>query len=328
MMVSIVTPLYNRNKLIAETISSVQAQTYTNWEHIIVDDGSTDGSQEVVKLFVKKDKRIRFFQRDRKPKGASTCRNFGIERCRGQYVVFLDSDDLLAKFCLKERLATMKEHTECDFWVFPMQFFYSSAGDLDRVWLKSTHDNYLSGFLSQVQWLITSPIWKKEALIQLGGFDESLLGWQDWDLHIRALIHNYKFEVFDVVSDCFCRRDDTERISKNQHKVQQLENRIGLFSKIYALLTDQQRLTRANRSLLIDKYLDTSLSLYNLDHRKKAFDSLKRAKRIGLLNNLNFYMAQLHLRMFANYSNRYANYVYRKIWSSLPGGIVWQLYNG
>ena len=77
-LVSIIIPTYNREHLIGETLNSIIAQTHTNWECIVVDDGSTDNTEEVLKNYKEKDKRFIFLKRpDNLPKGANTCRNIG-----------------------------------------------------------------------------------------------------------------------------------------------------------------------------------------------------------------------------------------------------------
>lgn len=97
-LVSVIIPTFNRKTLIGETLNSVLAQTYTNWECIIVDDGSTDTTEELVKAYSKKDDRIQFYHRpEENPKGSSSCRNYGLEKARGEYIQFLDSDDLISK---------------------------------------------------------------------------------------------------------------------------------------------------------------------------------------------------------------------------------------
>lgn len=93
-LVSIVTPCYNSEKYIAETIESVQAQTYKQWEMLIVDDCSTDNSAEIIKEYAAKDHRIRYYKTE-KPSGSPTLpRNIAIEHAMGRYIAFLDSDDL------------------------------------------------------------------------------------------------------------------------------------------------------------------------------------------------------------------------------------------
>jgi len=92
-LVSIITPSYNSEKFIAETIRSVQRQTYTNWELLVVDDCSTDDTQQIVARFVNDDKRINFHQLE-KNAGAGVARNVAIELSAGRFIAFLDSDDL------------------------------------------------------------------------------------------------------------------------------------------------------------------------------------------------------------------------------------------
>src|SRR4026207_2076510 len=94
-LVSVITPIYNRADLVIETLQSLSAQTMTAWECIVVDDGSTDSSAEVISNYARGDTRVKFFARDRGPKGACTCRNIAIEHSIGRYLLFLDSDDLL-----------------------------------------------------------------------------------------------------------------------------------------------------------------------------------------------------------------------------------------
>lgn len=95
-LVSIIIPTYNRAHLISETLNSVKAQSYRNWEALIVDDGSSDGTSLIVEKYLEKDKRFRFLRRpEGYPKGAPACRNFGFEKSMGSFINYLDSDDLL-----------------------------------------------------------------------------------------------------------------------------------------------------------------------------------------------------------------------------------------
>ena len=89
--VTIVTPTWNSAKYIRETIASVQAQTYQNWEMVIVDDCSTDNTIEIVKKIVKKDSRIRLIEQNEK-QGAAIARNIAVQNGTGRYVAYLDSD--------------------------------------------------------------------------------------------------------------------------------------------------------------------------------------------------------------------------------------------
>lgn len=93
-LVSIITPCYNAEKFISETIESVMSQTYTEWEMIIVDDCSTDNSANIVKQYQSNDNRIKYFCTE-KPSGSPTLpRNIGIQNAKGRYIAFLDADDI------------------------------------------------------------------------------------------------------------------------------------------------------------------------------------------------------------------------------------------
>jgi glycosyltransferase involved in cell wall biosynthesis len=112
-LVSIVTPNYNCVQFIPQTIESVLAQTYANWEMLIIDDYSTDGSYEIALDYAKKDNRIKVC-RMTKNSGVALCRNKAIELSQGQYLTFLDSDDLWIPEKLEKQLRFMKENG-CDF---------------------------------------------------------------------------------------------------------------------------------------------------------------------------------------------------------------------
>ena len=108
-LVSIITPNWNCVKFIAETIKSVQRQTYTNWEMIIVDDCSTDGSENLIELYMSKDNRIRLFQNG-KNSGAAISRNYALREARGKWIAFLDSDDLWKPDKLEKQLKFMVDN--------------------------------------------------------------------------------------------------------------------------------------------------------------------------------------------------------------------------
>jgi glycosyltransferase involved in cell wall biosynthesis len=107
-MVSIITPTYNSIDYIADTLQSVAGQEYKNWEHIIIDDASTDATQSVVDACAKRDNRIRFIKLPINS-GAAVARNTGIRAARGRYIAFLDADDLWLPHKLARQLAFMRE---------------------------------------------------------------------------------------------------------------------------------------------------------------------------------------------------------------------------
>lgn len=111
-LVSIITPNWNCEKFIAETIASVQAQTYQNWELLIQDDCSTDTSLQVARRYAEKDSRIKI-EVNPKKSGAAVTRNYAIQRSQGAYLAYLDSDDIWVPEKLEKQLDFMDTH-QCD----------------------------------------------------------------------------------------------------------------------------------------------------------------------------------------------------------------------
>lgn len=113
-LVSIITPLFNAEKYISETIESVICQTYKNWEMIIVDDCSTDKSCDIVKSYQQKDMRIRLIESDINFGGPARPRNIGLRNARGAYVAFLDADDVWLSAKLARQVCFMLANPDVD----------------------------------------------------------------------------------------------------------------------------------------------------------------------------------------------------------------------
>ena len=107
-LVSIITPVYNASRFIDETIKSVQAQTYKEWEMILVDDCSTDNSYDIIKKYSKDDERIKYIKLE-KNSGAAVARNTAIANSKGRYIAFLDSDDIWYEDKLEKQINFMKD---------------------------------------------------------------------------------------------------------------------------------------------------------------------------------------------------------------------------
>ncbi|WP_068537032.1 glycosyltransferase family 2 protein [Paenibacillus glacialis] len=108
-LVSIVMPTYNRETIIPGSIQSIQNQTYGNWELIIVDDGSTDQTEQLIQQYIETDNRIKYIKNERS-KGPAGTRNTGITSAKGSYIAFLDSDDKWLEYHLKDSLNVMISH--------------------------------------------------------------------------------------------------------------------------------------------------------------------------------------------------------------------------
>jgi glycosyltransferase involved in cell wall biosynthesis len=206
-IVSIITPMFNSQSTIKETIKSVLNQVIDSWELIIVDDGSIDNSLHIVEDYCRKDSRIKLLLRGREPKGASTCRNIGIQQAKGEFILFLDSDDFLEPFCIKQRLKVMEENPDLEMGIFIMKEFTYKKGDSNKIANILDSADPLYDFLSgKFPWTVTCPIWKKNILTELKGFNETLNRMQDPDLHVRALLRPVKYKLFySYPADCYYR---------------------------------------------------------------------------------------------------------------------------
>ena len=108
-LITIITPVYNCEKLIRETIDSVQKQTYKNWEMILVDDCSGDNSEEIIKEIIKEDNRVKYFKLEENS-GAAVARNYALEKSKGRFIAYLDADDLWRKNKLEVQVKFMLDN--------------------------------------------------------------------------------------------------------------------------------------------------------------------------------------------------------------------------
>ena len=212
--VAVVTPTRNRAAWLAETLDSVAAQTFQNWEHLVVDDGSDDGTADLMAARTAVDLRVRYIVRADAPGGANRCRNIGIRAARAPFVVMLDSDDLLAPGCLARRVEVISRNLDMDFVTFQAALFERTPGDLTRRAAPELIGDDLARFLYfETPWQTTAPIWRRDSLIRLGLFDEALLSWQDVELHVRAIAAGCRYIRFEEIDYHFRYVVDPAKIS-------------------------------------------------------------------------------------------------------------------
>jgi glycosyltransferase involved in cell wall biosynthesis len=231
-MVSIIIPTYNRASLITETLYSVLNQTYQNWECIIVDDLSTDQTMELIALITEKDNRFVVVS-NKRWKGACGARNTGVEIATGSFLIFLDADDLLSENCLLNRVTEFEQKVDCDFLVFSTIEFKKRIDDTNILINVYSKDDLVERFLNlDIPWLTTGPIWRRDRFVSLGTWNEEMLSWQDWELHIRALLNNYKFSYYATVDNYW--RFDSEIASIGQKSIG-IDHRLSIFNSTKAM---------------------------------------------------------------------------------------------
>jgi glycosyltransferase involved in cell wall biosynthesis len=237
-------------------MDSVRAQTFAAWEHIIVDDGSSDGTCEEVSSPMASDSRIRYLRSTGDKSGASVCRNIGVKASKAEFIVFLDSDDLLSPDCLARRVKIMQRNSDLDFATFQTAVFQEKLGDLNKVWDREVLGDDLLRFLFfECPWIITSPIWRRRSLLRLGLFDETLLSWQDIDLHVRALTSGFRYLRFPEIDHHVRWQFEPTKVSIEQRRSpQHLEAAIEIVEKFEHLVREGPGMTWVRQRALCGLY--------------------------------------------------------------------------
>lgn len=311
-IISIIVPTYNRASLIKQTIESVIDQTYFFWELVIVDDGSSDDTEGVIEAF--NDDRIRFIKRSRLPAGAPTCRNIGLESCTGQYVIFLDSDDLLLPNTLEQRVAAIQINKEVDFLVFQTAFFETSIADSSVLWNRFDESNDLTRFLeSDIVWHTSGSIFSRDFLHKGGHkFAEALQSSQDWQFHLMILLSKPRYLKINSLPDVFIRRDrKNTRISDEHGSPVKILNRLGVMKQIMELAAIQEN-SRHIRSIFKTVFrefsglLNTKISFdhtllssfkNHMQNDKDLLSVYTYLSRGNMLAKIHFYLWRLYDKM-------------------------------
>lgn len=196
-LISIIIPTFNRAHIILKTLDSISTQTYSNWECIIVDDGSIDNTEEVLLSYCSKDSRFKFFKRPSNLiKGPNSCRNFGFEVSRGEFIQWFDSDDLYFPNALEMFVKSFKDNL--DVVVAKIE----RIDDLTFIKInenKIESNNLIEDYLiGKVTFYVCGPLWKRSFLNkQKELFDEEIRNLDDWDFNLRMLYQNPKIEYIN-----------------------------------------------------------------------------------------------------------------------------------
>lgn len=189
-LVSIIIPTFNRADLILETLESIQNQTYQNWECIVVDDGSSDNTEEILGNLIEKDPRFKYFNRpDNREKGANACRNIGFEQSEGEFINWFDSDDLMLPEKLTSQIDRLQD-SEHPFTVCQTNVFEGDTNNilgLRKEAIFST--DFFNDFITnKIKWLTQAPMLRRDFVVQNNlKFDETLSKAQERDFFVKVL---------------------------------------------------------------------------------------------------------------------------------------------
>jgi glycosyltransferase involved in cell wall biosynthesis len=184
--ISVVIPAYNAERTIRETVKSVLDQSFADFELLVIDDGSTDGTLSVLEGFTDKRLQVHSFSNA----GLSASRNRGTALARGQFVAFLDADDLWTPGKLAAQLEALERHPEAVLAYSWVNYMDSQSKPLGQGLRRSDSGLVLEALLL-VNFLESgsNPLIRRTQLIEAGGFDETLTSGEDWDCWLRLAAH-------------------------------------------------------------------------------------------------------------------------------------------
>ena len=259
-MISIIMPVYNSEKYISEAIESVCNQSYKNWELLIVNDGSTDYTSKIIDDFAKKDSRIKVFHR--KNEGVSMARNFALNQICGEYVTFIDSDDMYHADRLKRMLQVFEQHENCEIVFSRHKEFRGKlntyeANDSRKIVISD--DDILVKVISDSKnhfvWnaMLKSEIAKKEKFAPIR-FAEDFCYIRDCACHCRQMA------VLDEVL-YFYRRDNENAMTSHFFSEKYISDYMKLVENVYDFCCDHSLTDDFFKKMVAHEYAQNSMRI-------------------------------------------------------------------
>ena len=205
-LVSIIIPSYNYGFIIGETLRNLQEQSYPAWEALVVDDGSSDNTAQIVNEFAAQDNRIRFFAQNNK--GVSVARNLGFTHSKGSYIQFLDADDLLSRDKLAIQVAFLEAHPEVDISYTDHLYFEHERPNIvypdyemnNHNWLPKIdakgYDAVNTLIYSNIA-VVSSPLLRRAIVEKVKGFPEFSNYTEDWEFWFQCAIQGARYTFLD-----------------------------------------------------------------------------------------------------------------------------------
>lgn len=221
-LVSIIIPTYNRAHLIRETIDSIMAQTYTNWECIVVDDGSTDGTDVLLAECIKKDNRFKYLS-NKRIKGAQGARNTGLFDAKGDYIQFFDSDNIMYPHHLKMKMEAFNHNPNLDI-VTSFSHVKNANNEIIDIFTWVTLGDIFEKLIRQHTYVDTNSALIKREVFNDYMLDENVPSFQELDFHL-ALSKNASYGMVWEFLTAYYRRDiDTISSDKIKEKKGEIYN--------------------------------------------------------------------------------------------------------
>ncbi|MCA4780914.1 glycosyltransferase family 2 protein [Empedobacter stercoris] len=285
--VSIIIPNYNRANLIGETLDSIVRQTYENWECIIVDDGSTDNSIEVIKTFEEKDQRFKLYVRPKDyPKGANACRNIGMKKSVGDYIIFFDSDDLMVENHVEKKLQTIIEGNS-DFVISKTEYFNNPENNNPINYrqlgiLEITSDHFI---MKKINWLTLDVMIKKE-IAKMLSFTEKNQSAEEYNYFVKLVLITVNAVIIDTILSKRRFHKDSYQVNLNNNK-KIVQNQFHYYYDTYKETIDLN-ISKLSREFLISNavtcFFKNKKMLKQISKKELYYYIIKE---FGLLKGLN-----------------------------------------
>lgn len=292
-LVSVIIPTYNRAHLIGETLESILAQTYSQWECIVVDDGSSDSTEEVMGEYLKKDSRFKFYHRPtERIKGANACRNYGFENSTGDYVIWFDSDDLMTSNHIALKVEQIVSN-EVDFVIAQTANFKGDEFQEPYKYSKPEYGITAEDFISRKTHWYTYDVMLHSALAAKISYHEKMKSWQDYYYYCQMLLISTKGHYIDVVLTHRRLHDVTIQSEMTKTKVD--FNKALLEAKVLTYIDIKDKVaTRVKKDFLFGLI---NISYYLILEKKISryimFLSKEIKKEIGIKSVFYFFIALL-----------------------------------
>ncbi len=230
--VSIIVPCYNQAIFLDAALQSVFCQTYSNWECIIVNDGSSDHTELVALNWVRKD--IRFHYLSKLNGGLSSARNYGIKHSTGKYVLPLDADDILDSTYIYKAMRVI--NFEVDVSVVSCFTYQFEEKPENVIKISKPNGHIVNDILFENKIMATS-LYRKESWRTVGGYDENMkLGFEDWEFWLSILKDNSKFKIIEEPLFYYRKKRESMLVSTNRYHKEDIMRYI--FSKHKDLYMD------------------------------------------------------------------------------------------
>lgn len=224
-LISIIIPVFNREEIVKTTLDSILKQSYSNWECLIIDDGSNDNTEHTIANYSLKDKRISFYKRPEKLTiGANSCRNYGFTLAKGKYVNWFDSDDIMEPNFLEDKIKSFtpnidavihkNKYANYDLTTFRESKFIYNNG-------KSLFCNYA---METIELQTCCFLWRKDFLCDKTLFDDTMMRYQDNEFHIRMLALKPKVVILEKVLATIRGGNNTQISAKKNETKEKLFN--------------------------------------------------------------------------------------------------------